>query len=120
MSEEIENEKTESRSRLETITLSKETSKKIDGWVEQISSKQVRLSRKALINWLLGKLPKKISNSDLSEIVEQFYNRDKFLRGVLRGGLPDDMEIIVRKKKATAERDPNDTADNSEEIASPS
>ena len=81
-----ENEKSESRKKIEHVALSKASIQKINTWLEQASAekKGVKISRKDFINWLIEKSPDNLSGGDLSALIDRFYDEAKFLRHLLR------------------------------------
>lgn len=78
--------------------------------MEQISQRKkgLKISRKDFINWLIDKAPDVLSNSDFSNLVDQFYDEATFLRELLRdvkkakaeGKDNSGFELIFRPRKA--------------------
>jgi hypothetical protein len=106
-----EENKTETRTRSETIALAESSSQKINRWLEQIAAKRVRLSRKEFLNWFIEKSPKNLSNADLNAVVERYYDEEAFLRQLLRemkqakrDGQPS-VELVVRPRKPETKRE---------------
>lgn len=98
--------------RSEHIALIEESSKKIDGWIEQIESKKrVRVSRKDIVNWFIARSPELLSNSDHLAISEAFYDEEALLRQLLRqvkqakkAGHSPVLDVIVRAKKGESKK----------------
>ncbi|HWU42772.1 MAG TPA: hypothetical protein VN132_05010 [Bdellovibrio sp.] len=84
----------------------KATSLKINKWREQVNAKnKISISRKALVNWLLDRIPETLSKSEINAIVDSFYDENKLIRRIpqlskeakARGEI---LEIILRSRKA--------------------
>jgi len=109
----------------ENVALESIPSQKIDRWIEQAEQKcNVRLSRKAMLNWYLTKSPENLSSSDLSQISEKFYDEEKFLLNLIRKvrvakktGAEASVEVVVRQRRtkeaATPEEDQKENDSNS-------
>ncbi|HEY8269951.1 MAG TPA: hypothetical protein VIG33_03625 [Pseudobdellovibrionaceae bacterium] len=111
-----ENEKTESfRPKLEHVALSAASVQKINAWLEQASAKKkgVKISRKDFINWLIEKSPDNLSGSDLSALIDRFYDEAKFLRHLLRevnqakaeGKPKTGFELVVKAKRTDTKQE---------------
>lgn len=106
--------KIESRKKVEHVALSEASIQKINGWLEQASTKKkgVKITRKNFINWLIEKSPDNLSGGDLSALVERFYDEAKFLRHLLRevnqakadGKTDTGFELVVKTKKLDSKR----------------
>lgn len=91
----------------ENVALESIPSQKLDRWIEQAEQKcNVRLSRKAMLNWYLLKSPENLSSSDLGQISEKFYDEEKFLLNLIRKvrdakktGAEASVEVIVRQRR---------------------
>lgn len=113
------NEKSEIvRPKLEHVALSAASTQKINAWLEQVNLKKkgVKISRKDFINWLIEKYPENLSGSDLSALIERFYDEAKFLRQRLRevsqakaeGKTDTGFELVLKAKKSDVKRDTNE------------
>ncbi len=108
----METEK-KNKKKIEHVALSEVSIQKINRWFEQINAKKkIRLSRKELINWFIEKTPDTLSGSDLSAIIETFYDDEAYLRQLLRDvkkakaeGNVDALDLIVRQKKQEPKKD---------------
>lgn len=121
-----ENEKpTIPRPRFEHIALSESSTLKVNSWFEQINSKKkgVKISRKDFINWFIEKSPDTLSGSDLSAIIDRFYDEAVFLRQLLRdikqakanGKMDSGFELILKTRKNESKKDSLYEQDISEE-----
>lgn len=95
-----------------TVVLQDSAIEKIDRWLEQVEGKRVRLSRREFLHWFVDKSPENLSSTDLTAIVERFYDERKFLRQLLREskraeeeGRDLNLEILVRPKKSEVKRE---------------
>jgi hypothetical protein len=106
----------------EQVALTPSSTSKIDRWIKQIEEKcDVNISRRALLNWHIEKSSENLSNADLSQISQKFYDEEKFLKSLLRKfkkakaeGTEAQIEVVVRqkrpetKKEAPTEAEPED------------
>lgn len=106
MNEENKSKPRESR---EHIALSKYASEKINSWFEQINAKKkVKLSKKAFVSWYIESAPDNLTNSEINEVIEKFYDPETHLRQMLRevrkakkdGQNGSSMELILKEKRA--------------------
>lgn len=105
----------------ETISLTANSSQKITSWLDQISQKKkgVKITRKDFINWLIDKSPDNLNSSDLSALIERFYDEAAFLRQLLRdvkqakseGKSETGFELVLKTKKSDQKREPNDNVE---------
>lgn len=68
------------------ITLGKEESAKIDGWILQIEQKtngMVQLSKSELLNYLVQKKNSELSTSEINQIRKERYDEVKFIHWAL-------------------------------------
>ncbi|MFZ4402478.1 MAG: hypothetical protein ACOYOK_00110 [Pseudobdellovibrionaceae bacterium] len=117
-----ENENSEGlRTKLEHVALSAASVQKINAWLEQASAKKkgVKISRKDFINWLIEKSPDNLSGSDLSALIDRFYDEAKFLRHLLRevtqakakGKSDSKFELVVKAKKVEPKKEVDEAED---------
>lgn len=95
--------------KLEHVSLVSESSRKINAWLEQVSLKKkgVKISRKQFVNWLIEKTPENLSSTDLSSLIDKFFDEQKLLRQLLResakakaeGREDSGFELVVKAKK---------------------
>lgn len=105
--DEIENKS--EKIKFEHVTLLPDSSQKINSWLEQVSFKKkgVKISRKQFVNWLIEKMPENLSSSDLSSLIDRFFDEQKLLRQLLResvkakaeGREDAGFELVVKTKK---------------------
>lgn len=104
-----ETESTVKKIKFEHVTLLPESVQKINSWLEQVSFKKkgVKISRKQFVNWLIEKMPENLSSSDLSSLIDKFFDERKLLRQLLResskakaeGREDAGFELVVKTKK---------------------
>lgn len=102
-------ENTVQKPKLEHIALTKDSSKKINAWIEQVNVRKrgIKISRKQFVNWLIEKMPETLGSSDLTLLIEKFFDEQKLLRLLLResnkaraeGRRDTGFEIVVKTKK---------------------
>jgi hypothetical protein len=112
---------TNPRPRFEHIALSEASTLKINSWFEQINSKKkgVKISRKDFINWFIEKSPDALNSSDLSSVIDRFYDEAAFLRQLLRdvklarseGKNTTGFELVLKTKKTDGKREISDSTD---------
>lgn len=95
--------------KIEHVGLFLESSQKINAWLEQVSLKKkgVKISRKQFVNWMIEKMPENLSSSDLSSLIDKFFDERKLLRQLLResekaiaeGRDDAGFELVVKTKK---------------------
>lgn len=104
-----EENKLKPRESREHIALSKSASEKINSWFEQINAKKkVKLSKKAFVSWYIESAPDNLTNSEINEVIEKFYDPETHLRQMLRdvrkakkeGQNGSSMELILKEKRA--------------------
>ena len=95
--------------KLDHVALNRESSQKINAWIDQVSLKKkgVKISRKQFVNWLIEKMPENLSSSDLASLIDHFFDERKLLRLLLResakakaeGREDAGFELVVKTKK---------------------
>ena len=95
--------------KFEHVVLMPESSQKIKLWIEQVGLKKkgVKISRKQFVNWLIEKMPENLSSSDLSSLIDNFFDERKLLRQLLRestkaraeGREDAGFELVVKTKR---------------------
>lgn len=111
----------------ENVALESIPSQKLDRWIEQAEQKcNVRLSRKAMLNWYLAKSPENLSSSDLSQISEKFYDEERFLLNLIRKvrvakktGAEANVEVVVRQRR-TKDATPSENDQKEDAPSNPS
>lgn len=97
----MDNQNTEiktARPKVEHVALTKESSQKLNKWLEQINTKKkIRISRKDLVNWFIENSEDNLSNAEVNAILENFYDEEAYLRQLLRD---------VRKAKEDGKTEP--------------
>jgi hypothetical protein len=98
------------KSKLDHVALTEDSSKKIKAWIEQVAQKKkgVKISKKQFVNWLIEKMQENLSSSDLSSLIDKFFDERKLLRLLLResakakaeGREDAGFELVVKTKKA--------------------
>lgn len=115
MSEESESSQALVKSRRDNVALYEQSVQKINIWIEQIQTKKkgVKISKKDFVNWLIGKTPDSLSNTDMNTIIDKFYDEEIFLRQLLRevkkakldGHTEPALEFVVKIKKIDQKKD---------------
>jgi len=111
----------------EQIALSNEASKKIDHWIDQAETKcNVRLSRRAMLNWYILKSPENLSQSEITNISRRFYDTEKHLKSLIRkirkakeDGDISELEVVVKQRKNESRKDVDTNANSSEQTELP-
>ncbi len=69
----------------ERISISNAATKKLMGWIAQANTKKqaLNLSPKSMVNWFLESAPDELSNAQLKDLAERFYDEVKFLQTAL-------------------------------------
>ncbi len=69
----------------ERISISNAATEKLMGWIEQANAKKqaLNLSPKSMVNWLLESAPDELTNAQLKDLAERFYDEVKFLQTAL-------------------------------------
>ena len=82
MLNQIEKQKTKPTNKNDRMSLSKETSERIAGWLDEVNSllPGYRIGKSDLINWLISKKPEKLAEPELKELKEQFFDPLKAMK----------------------------------------
>lgn len=101
--------------KFETVVLSENSSLKLTNLIEQASQKKkgIKITRKNFVNWLIERLPENLSSSDMTSLVENFYDEEVFLRHLLKeikknkfeGKSISEYEIVLKSKRPSTKKD---------------
>lgn len=71
---------------LDKVGLVPSSTEKIDAWISAVEEKKqgTKITKRALVNWLIEQLPELPSKSDLNLLVEKFYDEERHLKQRIR------------------------------------
>ncbi len=74
--------KPDKKPKVEQVALTENSVRKIEGWFAQMPG--LDLSKREFVNWLIERQPDEISSSDISDLVNVFYSKEKFFQQLMR------------------------------------
>ena len=81
----------------ERVTLTVESLKKIETWIDQLTSKNkgIYLKKADLVNWLIESRPQELTPFEMKTLHDQFFNEMKFLESAM---------VDLKKAKMSGEK----------------
>jgi hypothetical protein len=71
---------------LDKVGLVPSSTEKIDIWISAVEEKKqgTKITKRALVNWIIEQLPGQPSKSDINLLVEKFYDEERHLKQRIR------------------------------------
>ena len=71
---------------LDKVGLLQSSTEKINAWIYSVEEKKqgTKITKRALVNWVIEQLPELPSKSDLNLLVEKFYDEERHLKQRIR------------------------------------